>query len=846
MMMPIMYMEDNRVFDVTGSAYALFKIPSRPYAFIPRQKKKEYIKEVDTAFSSFVQDYHLYLLTKQKSAKQLQQQLQGISKLSGWEEQSNLAVKSYEEKQPFDRINFICVPLKKRVVLTNSDEEFSEVVRQRMINIWRGIKDVKDKFSKSDDVLPYDVLESSRRQSEELYTESLRLFKGVTPATISETEWWLKKGYYRGLKDPELMIPTPFPAQVIKKSGVMAIRPIRNTILTISDKAIRERLHHMKIHHGTDEVSFQSSFTVLKTPNVIDYRDPTGVEWIYQIIEKLKFPVDVAIHVRMESNEEAKPKLDRKNKIAKSQIKEYKDSDSDEADEFNQSQVPEELSEEMYNVNSLRRKFREFKQPLMHSTTIFTMGSDSYKELKFRMSEFKEVARKHVIVVNPATDQKKMWQAFYPFGEKLPVQWELPMDPGVLAAAAPFAIRTLGDPIGFRLGKLTATGRVVMMKPDRPALELQRTGAILICGVMGSGKTVTMKDIMYHMLQLGAYGFTNDPKGDWAVFFEHPEIKKIGKLIKFTPGSDTVFTPLRLAATSEGCYEAAFGVLELILNHSNAELRNIIIGEILSKVYETKKWDMFTFEEVAQEMLDNETSLLRKQDLDLVISQIKQLKNHGTGRMIFGEDTGEHLFQSKRFICAVTRGLSIPGRGASRSEWSYNERLSVAMLYAVITLALRYLMTLPGDVLKALAWEEFWFLKRFERGRQLYNEALRLSRSEKMIPIMATQNPTDIESSDDDDDDITGLFGWKFMLRLDSTKQVRYALHELMGLVDEDPESWMKDFSEKYKDGMGLVSDPEGRIGEMQVEILDPSLMKYLKSTPPEGVVEHDQATLEI
>ncbi|MDQ6422654.1 ATP-binding protein [Paenibacillus sp. LHD-117] len=844
-MMPIMFMEDNRVFDISGNAYAVFRIPEHPYAFMPLVKKKEYITDTDVAFSSFVQDYHLYLLTKQKSAKQLQQQLQGLSKLTGWEEQSQFAVKKFEEEQPFDRINFICVPLKKRTVSKNTEEEFSDVVRQRMVNIWRGIKDVKDKFSKSDDVLPYDVLESSRRQSEELYNDTLSLFKGIAPATIHETEWWLKKGYYRGLSDPELMIPSPFPAQVIKKSGAMAIRPIRNTFLTISDKAVRERLHYMKIHHGLEEASYQTFYTVLKTPSEIDYRNPTGEEWIFHIAEKLKFPVDVAIHVRMESQEEAKPKVDRKNKIAKSQIREYQDSDSDAADEFNQTQVPEELTEEMSNVNSLRRKFREFRQPLMHSTTVFALGSDSYDGLKDRMSQFKEVARKHVIVVNPATDQKKMWQAFYPFGEKLPLQWELPMDPGVLAAAAPFAVRTLGDPIGFYLGKLL-TGRVVMMKPDRPALELQRTGAILICGVMGSGKTVLMKSIMYHMLQLGAYGFTNDPKGDWAVFFEHPKIKKIGKIIKFTPGSDTVFTPLRLAATLEGCYEAAFGVLELILNHSNSELRNVIIGEILSKVYETDKWDMFTFEDVAQEMANNEISPLRKENLDLVISQLKQLRKHGTGRMIYGVDTGKHLFEGNRFICAVTRGLSIPGRSASRSEWSYNERLSVAMLYAVITLALRYLMTLPGDVLKALAWEEFWFLKRFERGRQLYNEALRLSRSEKMTPIMASQNPTDIESSDDDDDDVTGLFGWKFMLRLDSKKQVKYALHELMGLVDEDPEDWMNDFTSKYKDGAGLVSDPEGRIGEMQVEILDQNLMKYLKSTPPEGVVQYDKAAVEI
>jgi hypothetical protein len=835
-MMPVLFMEDNRVFDISGDSYAIFRIHSHPYAFMPILQKSRLIRDGERAFSSFVSDYHLYLLSKQLSIKQLRQEMQNISRLPGWTRQTDITLDSFEKRTPFERVNLIAVPLKKRMPSTVKETEISEIIVERLRNIWRGIQDVKGKFARMDLVIPQDVLESSRQQAKELYDDKLRPFHELEPATIHEVEWWLKKGYFRGLGDPELQIPSPFPAQVVSRSGQSVVRPTRTALLTLSNNAIREKRHYLKIHHGLEEESFQSFYTALHVPNLVDHQTPVGYDWLFRMLESARFPIDVAMHIRVENADEAKPKVDRKNKIAKSQINEYRGGeDEDDTDEYNQSKVPEELLEEMESVSSLRRKFRN-NQPLMYTTTIFGFGTDSYEELRQKMQDFKTAAKSAgITVINPPTDMKKMWQAFYPFGTALPSEWEIPMDPGILAAAVPFGVRMLGDPIGFHLGKLL-TGRPVFMKPDRPILELQKTAAILICGSLGSGKTVLMKYIVYHLLQMGAYCFTNDPKGDWAVFFQHPEIKAVGKLISFTPDSDTTFTPFRLAKTKANCYEAAFGVLELIFNQDNTEIRNTLLGEAISQVFAGEKWDMFEFEKVVHDRIENETSQKRKEEFELIASQLKSLRDHSIGRMVYGEDTGSHLFEEKRFVCAITRGLSLPGRTAKRYEWNYNERLSVAMLYAIITLALRYLMQLPQNVLKGLAWEEFWFLKRFERGRQLYNEALRLSRSEKMIPIMATQNPTDVEASDDpDDDDITGLFGWKFMLRLQSKPQVRYGLHTLMDMPDEDIDDWVGVFSDKYSDGKGLVRDPEGRIGEMQVEILDPHLFKYLKSTPPEG-----------
>ena len=153
----------------------------------------------------------------------------------------------------------------------------------------------------------------------------------------------------------------------------------------------------------------------------------------------------------------------------------------------------------------------------------------------------------------------------------------------------------------------------------------------------------------------------------------------------------------------------------------------------------------------------------------------------------------------------------------------------MAIMYAVATLGLRQLMALPRGMVKVLGIGEAWVLRRFEQGQRLINEAMRFSRSENLIPVLASQNATDFLPRTDEED-MTGLFAWKLMLHLESTEQVQAALR-ILGMTDENPRDWDKRFAE-YANGLGLVRDPEGRIGELQVEVLPHSLMDVFSSTP--------------
>ncbi|MGP3788227.1 ATP-binding protein [Paenibacillus sp. 1A_MP2] len=642
----------------------------------------------------------------------------------------------------------------------------------------------------------------------------------------------VKKGYHRGLRDPDLQLPSSFPTHVSEINGEKKILPIKNTLLTLS-KLSKEKLEHIESY--TDEgISYSSYMPVLHVPSEILERNPTGQEWIYGPIERLSFPVDIAIVMNIESSDDAIKKLKRKRKVTLSQIKEWVSGKQD---------VPEEVVEDLQGIDEGLQKFRVQKTPLIHMNALLGLGAPSLELLRRRkkilMDEMDTYGAK---IANSPGDQKLMFQNFYPFAKSaLFDRWTIQMEPGILAAGMPVGIRKLGDPFGFVLGNLVANDRPVYMNPERPTKELQRANTILICGDPGSGKTTTGKHIAHNLIEMDSIGFIEDPKGDYDLFAKHPTVKRKSRVVSFAPGEkDFEQVPLnifRLAKERTQRNNAASTIINLLLNPKDDEYRGFVIGEALNKVYLGKKWDMFAFEKQIHEIAEKHDKEQYRMQADYCLGHLNNLRDNGIGSSLFVEDREEMIFD-RNILISITRGLIVPNSRSTKDQWTMDERISAAIRYATSTLSFRHLMSLKRSQLKFQVFEEYWILKKFPGGRQLIEEALRFSRFENMLVILSTQNPTDsLEDETSDSDDINGLFSWKIMLRLESKEQIKAAL-TLLGMSEEDPEDWYTTFSVTYRNGKGIAKDPEGNIGELQINPIDEESMPYFKSTPQEEDAE--------
>jgi hypothetical protein len=806
--LPILHIEDNLVFDTSGQAYAVFKVTSEPYAHQPKHIQQQIIDRVRRGLSGGISgEFWIYLLAQQWSVEQVLRSMNNLSTHEVWKDHQTEVRERLQKFLPFNRVNLIVFPLGfQRINLVLSGDNWKDWLRQAK----EGLNTVKNRFIKQE-IIGFDRIEAAKRQAEE-WRVKLGGLGRIQKAKLREIEWWLKRSYFRGLPDPKGSLPDPLPAQIMTQGRQNYIRPNRAIYLTLSDVISQEKAYQLIFEHAGGQKSHQTFFATVNVPQPIPEEDPTGYEWIYGIAEQLPFPVDIALHVRVETHQQALENLKGKKKTAQAQYEEWQENEED---------IPLELEEDMATVGILEKKLRG-RQPLVHVKTIFALGASKPEILKSQIESFKGTAGSYHALVQAPGDMKKMFQAFYPFGEELPVTWETPMDPGVLAASVPFGSKTLGDPFGFLLGRLS-NERPVWMDPRRPAQVLNTTSAIMLAGTLGSGKTVTLKELAIMLLSWGAKGFLIDPKGDTDILAELPFDIKI---LRFTVDSHTQFSPFRI-----GNIQDARGIIDLLFNPRGDELRQIVLNTAIERVLKGQFWDMQAFSDALKELREHATESDIRDQARLIFEHVRLMRDHELGRIFFGEDTGESNFNHD-FIIAIVRGLNLPDQRVEKEKWTENERYAAAIMYAVATLGLRRLMNLPQNVVKVLGLDEAWIYRRFEQGQRLINDALRFSRSENLIPIMASQNATDFLPRSEEEEDFTGLFAWKFMLHLESTEQVKAAL-QIMGMTDVNPREWEKRFN-NYRDGYGLVKDPEGRIGEMQVDVVPGWLLEYFDTTPGE------------
>lgn len=825
-MIPVALLQGNIVFDADGVPYAVYIVQSHQYSFQSTMRKISNIERIAKALYKYTGDLYIYLLAKQFSADQIAEKMKKYSDNAQWVKEIEYTRNHFVRNMPFERVNYLVVPLKTKMSLF-FDQDRSQFIQEFLRNMWQGIVDVSQKPFKrllSQDIeINQSVINKVQTMSDDLYKHQLGGFPGIRKASMREMEWWLKKGYYRGLPDPDLQLPEVFPTHIKTTQKESKVIPVRNSLLTLS-KLSQEKLEYIRCY-SDDMVGYSSFMPVLHVPAEISERDPTGDEWIFGPVEKLEFPVDISIHLKVESYEVATKQLKRRRKTTMQQMREWVGGQQD---------IPDEVVEDLSGIDQGLRKFREKKMPLLHATTIIAVGANSLEQLKARKKELTDIMDKFdCIITNSPGDQKRMFQSFYPFAKgSLPDRWQIPMDPGILGAAVPFGVRKMGDPSGFLFGSLTSNGRPVFMNPERPATELNQANTILICGKPGSGKTATVKFITDILMDWGAYGYIEDPKGDYDRYFEKPSIAANGRMVSFSPGSKINFNVFRLAEEETQRNNATITILDLLLNPKNDETRSFVIDIAMHMVFTGSKWDMLEYIKAMEILLKTDEREDYRKHADACLGNLRRLQRNGIAALMFGEDNGQNLFD-RRLLLAITRGLAIPNQTLTKADWSEEQRVAAAIRYGTSTLALRRLMNLPKGVLKFQVFEEFWILKKFPGGRQLIEEALRFSRFENMVVILSTQNPTDSDEGDSDTDsgDINGLFSWKIMLRLDSKEQVAAAL-KLMNMNEDDPEDWMISFGKTYKDGMGLMQDPEGNIGEIKVSFVDPERLYYYGSSP--------------
>jgi hypothetical protein len=173
-------------------------------------------------------------------------------------------------------------------------------------------------------------------------------------------------------------------------------------------------------------------------------------------------------------------------------------------------------------------------------------------------------------------------------------------------------------------------------------------------------------------------------------------------------------------------------------------------------------------------------------------------------------------------ITIRTPGLTLPDPAASRETYTRAERVSVATLSLVAALALR-LVSGNRQRHKIVLLDEAWFFLSSVQGRSLLNRVIRLGRAFNATVLVATQRLADLG-------ELSELFGTYLLFGQETEAEALAGLAQI-GLGSERA---LAARVTEYRQGLCLMRDLDGRVGEVPVDLVFPELLEALDSTPRE------------
>jgi hypothetical protein len=241
------------------------------------------------------------------------------------------------------------------------------------------------------------------------------------------------------------------------------------------------------------------------------------------------------------------------------------------------------------------------------------------------------------------------------------------------------------------------------------------------------------------------------------------------------------------------------------------------------------QWENAISLAVKETVREGSRSLLRAVDLLLTSDRpgakdageaLQVIRDFGLARLGFG--SGESGDAQAQLPVTTIRmpGLSLPDPAASRESYTRAERISVATLSLVAAYALQLI---SGDrtTHKVVGLDEIWFLLASPQGRQIIHRLVRLGRAYNATLLLGTHRIADLG-------DLAELIGVVFVFGQDSDTAAAAAL-QFIGLP-QTPDLIAK--VREFRAGHCLMRDLQGRVGEVQIDLVYPHLLQALTTTP--------------
>ena len=192
-------------------------------------------------------------------------------------------------------------------------------------------------------------------------------------------------------------------------------------------------------------------------------------------------------------------------------------------------------------------------------------------------------------------------------------------------------------------------------------------------------------------------------------------------------------------------------------------------------------------------------------------------------RLCFAPSVGQQIDAEGWTTVFTLGGLTLPDTTISRDDYSYEQRLSVALLYLVSQFARKLLLGLDRAVPKAIFLDEAWAITSTPEGAKLVPEVSRMGRSRNTALILVSQNAGDLLN-----EQVTNCLSGVFAFR--STERGEVA--NVMSLLGVAPSDEHKAVLRALGNGECIFRELDDRAGRIGIDLVSDELKDWIDTNP--------------
>jgi hypothetical protein len=571
--------------------------------------------------------------------------------------------------------------------------------------------------------------------------------------------------------------------------------------------------------------SYAAFLSFARFPDVMYF--PDGEPWLH-FADSLPFPVEASLRMKLIPPARASKDVGRRLAHARDMDAHIREAGAE---------LPIALAEQIEAARLLEHGITKERLPFVYGWHRLMVTAPS-RDLCVRRAEavVEHYRDAGIDVVNSTGDQFSLLRESLP-GDRVRLNSYLQRQPlYTIAGGMPTATVDLGDRaaggdgwVGPYIGETLGRARSVVHFDPLIAAARNRPTAVAITGEPGGGKTTLALLLILQLALRGVTVAVIDPKGDAeslvALLQARGRRARVLPLGNAAPG---LLDPFSFGDELAERRTMATETLRLLLPRMSEERESAMIQAVGA----VASGDQPSLGKVVAH-LERSTDPA-SMNLGAVLRSMSEMR---LAKLCFSPSGGQGIDAAGWTTVFTLAGLTLPDVGLKRDDYSYEQRLSVALLYLVSQFARRLLNGMDRRLPKAIFLDEAWAITSTPQGAKLIPEVSRMGRSRNTALILVSQNAGDLLN-----EQVTNCISGVFAFRSSERAEVA----NVMALLGIEPSDEHKAALRGLGNGECIFRDLDGRAGRVGIDLISDELRRSLDTNPTRVRPDHAAAPIPV